>query len=114
MATGGHLDVDVERRNGVAIVRLHGSAGVESADRLQEALDALAKEQFPLTILDLGHVEHIGSAGLARIVFGHLRNRHHRGEVRLAAPNATIRDVLEKTRLNALMGVYPTVEEAMQ
>ena len=107
------LDIRIERRGRAVIVRLAGSAAMTETDRLQKCLVDLAAEEFPLTVLDLHDLSFIGSAGLAAIVYGHLKNRHHGGQIRLAALQAKVLEIFEKTRLTKLFDVYASTDEAM-
>ena len=107
------LRLDVERRDRAVVVHLAGSLGMVEAEPLRQQLERLAAEQVPRTVLDLGGLDFIGSAGLAAVVFGHLRNRHHQGVICLAHPRPAVREVLERTRLTCLFPVYESVDQAL-
>ena len=107
------LKIEVQKQGSSAVVRLYGSAGIYDDVKLRRSLEKLAEEKVHITVLDLTDLDFIESAGLAAIVSGHLKNRHHQGEIRLAAPNAAVLEVIQKTRLDTLFPIYGSVEEAL-
>jgi anti-anti-sigma regulatory factor len=50
---------------------------------------------------------------LAAIITAYLRSRQFRGRLCLAAPRPAVLEVLRRTRLNKLLAVYASVEEAL-
>ncbi len=103
------------RRHGeaAAVVKVFGSVSISEADRLREQLESLAAERVPVIILDLSEMDFICSLGLGAIISGHLKCRHHRGQIRLVKPLPQVRELLETTRLTKLFGVYDSVEAAL-
>lgn len=95
------------------VLRLRGSAGMEEADHLRRRLEELAAKKSPLIVLDLTAMEFISSLGLGAIVTGHLRSRHHNGQLRLVNPQPAVLHLLETTRLTKLFGIYSSVEKAI-
>jgi anti-anti-sigma factor len=108
------LRIDVEDEGDNAVVHLRGAADMDQADALQDRMVALAKERRPIVVLDLSELEFIGSPGLAAIVHGYVKSRHHNGRFRLLNPAATIREVFERTRLTCLFPVCTSLDEAMR
>ena len=72
-----------------------------------------AAEHVPVIVLDLGQMDFICSLGLGAIITGHLKCRHHQGQIRLVNPTEQVRELLETTRLTKLFTVYETVEQAL-
>ena len=107
------LRVEFRRRGRYAVIRLRGSAGMAESALLRTQLEALAGEKVPVIVLDLSGLEFIGSAGLAAIVHGHLKSREHHGQIRLAAPQPAVLEVIKRTRLTVLFPVYASVEQAV-
>jgi len=105
--------MQVERHGPNAVVTLGGSAGMVEAEQLRRELEALAAQEVAITVLDAGELEFIGSAGLAAIVHGHLKNRHHGGQIRIVAPQPAVFDVLERTRFTQLFSIYSSVQQAL-
>jgi len=107
------LEIQVERRGPNAVVTLRGSAGMVEAEQLRRQLESLSAQQVVITVLDAGGLEFIGSAGLAAIVHGHLKNRHHGGQIRFVAPPPAVLDVLERTRFTQLFSIHSSVQDAL-
>jgi anti-sigma B factor antagonist len=104
--------IDLERRGPMSVVRLRGSCTMNDSGRLTECMVKLASEAVPVIVLDMAGLDFIESSGLGAIIAGHLRCRHHKGEVRLAAPPPVIRHILDITRLSQLFNVYDSVDQA--
>ena len=107
------LRIDVERRDRTAIIRLVGSADMETAADLQEQLVELVDAPMDQLILDLSELAFVGSVGLGAIIAAHLRCRHHHGVVKLVAPPPRILELLDVTKLTKLFGIYDSVESAV-
>ncbi|KPK79757.1 MAG: hypothetical protein AMJ81_12845 [Phycisphaerae bacterium SM23_33] len=108
------LRLDVRREGGAAVVKVSGSVSISDANRLREQLEALAGEKVPVIVLELSEMDFISSLGLGAIISGHLKCRHHRGQIKLVNPTAAVRELLETTRLTKLFGVYGSVEQAVR
>ena len=115
MTTSGNkpLRLGVERQGTAAVVKVAGSVSISDADRLRQQIEALAAEQVSVIVLDLGEMDFICSLGLGAIISGHLRCRHHHGQIKLVNPTAPVRDLLETTRLTKLFGIYESVKVAL-
>ena len=78
-------------------------------ERMVEVADASTQ----VIVVDMSRLDFIESTGLGAIIAGHLRLRHHQGEMRLVSPSTPILRLLELTRLTQLFHVYPSVEAAL-
>jgi len=107
------LQLDVQRRGEATVVTIIGSVSISEAERLRVQLEAIAAEEAPLIVLDLGEMDFICSLGLGAIISGHLKCRRHHGQIRLARPTSEVMELLETTRLTKLFGVYQAVEQAL-
>lgn len=107
------FSMEVERREGVVVLRLAGSCTMDVASELGEAIKKLASETHRTIVLDMAALDFIESTGLGSIVAGYLRLRRHQGEIRLTAPSEAIMRLLELTRLTQLFEIYKTMDEAL-
>ena len=107
------FELNVHKGSTAVVLKLRGSAGMGEADTLRAKLEELAETRTPVIILDLTDMDFISSAVLGAIIFGHLKSRHHRGEIRLVNPRPEVRRLLETTRLTKLFPIYVTVEQAI-
>ncbi|MGC9455003.1 MAG: STAS domain-containing protein [Phycisphaerae bacterium] len=107
------LEIDIEERGRATVIAVRGSAGMEDADRLRAALEELAERKVPVIVLELSGMDFICSLGLGAIINGHLKSRHHQGQIRLVNPQKSIRDLLETTRLTRLFPIFSNVDQAI-
>ncbi len=107
------LQLKVTRQGGAAVVKVAGSVSLSEADQLRDRLEKLAGERHPVIVLDLGEMDFICSLGLGAIISGHLKCRHHHGQIRLVNPTDQVRELLETTRLTKLFSVYDRLEQAL-
>jgi anti-sigma B factor antagonist len=115
MTTAGHkpLEMTVTQQGGAFVISLTGSVSISDADRLREQLEQLAADCVPVIVLDLGRMDFICSLGLGAIITGHLKCRHHQGQIRLVNPSTQVRTLLETTRLTKLFPIFESVEKAL-
>jgi len=109
----GNLRVTLRRFPHVAVVELSGSAEMGEVESLRKLLAAVAEERIRTLVLDLSDLSFIASPGIAAMVGCHLRLRHHRGQIRLVAPQPAVLGVLERSRMTDLFGVYVSIEQAL-
>ena len=115
MTTSGNtpLHMEVTRQGDASVLKIAGSVSMGDADQLREQLEDLAAKRVPVIVLDLGQMDFICSLGLGAIITGHLKCRHHQGQIRLVNPTEQVRELLETTRLTKLFPVYESVEQAL-
>ena len=107
------LTMEVTKRDNAVVLAVTGSVSISNAENLQGKLEELAAECTPVIVLDLKGMDFICSVGLGAIIVGHLKCRHHNGQIRLVGPVTSVRELLETTCLTKLFGIYDTVEEAL-
>lgn len=111
--SGEDFQFDVEQHGEAAVVKLAGSIHMNVCERLQTELLKLIDRPTRKVVLDLSQLTFICSLGLGALVAAHLRSRHHRGAVRLVAPEPSIRNLLEITKLVKIFPPYDSVEVAL-
>jgi anti-sigma B factor antagonist len=97
----------------VTIVKLEGRVDSHSTILLRECIDARPASQPPNMVIDLTTVNFIDSSGLATLVFGMKHCRESGGDLRLCNPPQSIRMILELTRLDRALDIYPNTAEAI-
>ena len=112
---GNAMNLEVHARcvdEHVAIVDLQGEMDVYTTPQAKEAmLDLLEKGYYHL-IINLQRTEYLDSTALGLLV-GTLKRAHERGgDLRLVAPSARIRRLLEITRLDKVFPIDATEQEA--
>jgi anti-anti-sigma factor len=105
--------LDVRQAGGVTLARLAaGDAWDNEVTRvLAERLDGLAGRQG--LVVDLGRVIFLDSTLVGLLVGLHKRARHAGRRLALCGLGAQARAVLDRTRLDRILHVYPSEAEAV-
>lgn len=107
------MEVSVEQRGSVALVRIAGSVDGLTADGLQADLRAQLEGGAIHLVGDLSGVEYTSSAGL-RALLATLKNaRQLGGDFRLAAVRPAVLRVLEMSGFTSILKHYPDVDTAV-
>ena len=102
-----------QMERGVGVLEMKGSihAGPDCV-WIEETVAALIQEGQTRVIFDLSGVSHIESAAIASIVRCLSRLRQAQGDLRLAGASCMVEGTLKITRLDRIIGMYPTVASA--
>lgn len=108
------LQVTSEDRNGVPVVVANGEVDVSSAPQLRAELMAIP-EDTPRAIVDLTEVTFLDSTGLGVLIAAmkRLRDSATGGHLELVVTRPHLHKVLEVTGLNAIFGIYASLDEAL-
>ena len=107
------LKIDVTHHGRSAVVRLIGAAHMDVSADLQDQLAELIVSPVERIVLDLSDLAFVSSAGLGTFIAAHQRCGRHGCVIRLAAPQARIRQLLELTCLDRILPIFATVEQAL-
>lgn len=107
------LDVDVKDAGAVTIVAPRGDIDMAVSDDLRARLTSLVDRGRVRLVLDLGAVTYIDSAGLGALVAALKHARATGGDIRVCAPASDVRSLFEMTRLDNVVSVHATREEAV-
>ncbi len=102
--------------NSITILDITGQVSIgESATHLSSELTQLLDDaQVEGVILNLEHINYMDSTGLGEVV-GHLNRYGDNGKrLKLVKPNKTITKLMELTRLNEIIKIYGSEEEALE
>ncbi len=102
--------------NSVVILDITGQVVLgESADQLSAELSALLDDkEIEGVLINMENIDYMDSTGLGELV-GHLtRFSENDKRLRLVKPNRTITKLMQLTRLNELVKVYNSEEEALE
>jgi anti-sigma B factor antagonist len=99
------LTVLVDGDAGYRVVRLRGNLDIASAPCLRYQLRRLAEDGAHEVRVELGELKFIDGRGLATLVGGMKRRRHHGGDLVLASPMPSTRRLLDITGLAAVFRV---------
>jgi anti-anti-sigma factor len=104
-----------EKRNGsVAIINLNGKmAGSCEADELHEEVKSLLNNRTNQIVLNMENVNWIGSLCIGALMREIISARQKNGDVYLASPSQKVQRLLHITKLEGVVHIYPTVQEAV-
>lgn len=108
------MNLQVNFFDNVTVIAVTGRIDSHSVNRLRQQLSVSAERQHANTVLDLGGVDFIDSSGLAAIVHGMKQCRATGGDLRLCRLHQSVRMVLELTRLDKALDIFPNQEGALR
>jgi len=98
----------------VATLTLHGNMLEPDACELAEKVKSLAENKIRKVVIDLNGVKRMNSAfGLGTLMTSYFIMNRVGGELRLANLNEKERRIIEITKLDHVLKIYDTVEEAV-
>ncbi len=90
--------------------RLHGEGEVT----LRERLDALVRRGTSDVLVNLQNLPYVDSSELGRLIRAHISVRQAGGRVRLCNLSERVATLVKMTRLDTVLEIYGTEEEALQ
>ena len=113
---GGEFRVSVRQLDGqLAVVELSGEVDMANADHVRQQLVGTAPAECRAVVLDLSKLIYLDSAGI-RMIFEISEQLANRGATVavFVPPDASVRRVLTITRLDTLVPVRDSIEEAAE
>ena len=107
------IQVNVRWDDDVVHIALVGEAGLQNADRVERAFLPVVASKPRLVIVNLEELDFIGSLGLGMLVELQRSLKLSGGTLRLACAQDVIIDVIKRCRLERVLTVHDTVEEAL-
>jgi len=107
------VDIEKEFRGDAVVLHLTGQMREAGADQLREELDALIEQGKTKLVFDLSNISFISSVGLGQLMRAFRAAAGNDGYARIVNPQPLVEEVFRFTKLHTLMGIYPTVEEAL-
>jgi len=94
-------------------IAAHGRIDLPAARAIEDAISELCDAGRAQVVVDLADAVYMASAGLAALLTGVRRARLLKGDVRLAAMNARVREVFEMSGFDQVFTIYGSVAEAV-
>ena len=98
--------------NGVRKIDLKGRFDIEGATAIDLRFTALATAQRAFLVIDLTHVDFIASLAIATLVRSAKAARLRKGNLVLLNPRPNVAQVLAATRIDQVVPVCSTLDEA--
>ncbi len=102
------MEITATEMNRVVLIALAGRIDSSNATQLGEAFNTWFGKGRNNLVVDLEKVDYISSAGLRELVSALKRARQEGGDLRLCAPPARVREVLELAGLTSVFAIYDT------
>lgn len=102
-----------ERPENVAVVSFEGRLDFLATTHVKQRLYQIVDGGFSRLVIDLEKVTFIDSSGLTTLISGLKSARLAGGDLRVANPGDEARTILELTRLDQVMQIFPSVEDAV-
>jgi anti-sigma B factor antagonist len=109
-----HLDASIRDRDGVPVLDLQGDVDVSTAPIFRQAVTDLVSEGVPCILINMSQVGFMDSSGFGTLLGAMKRLRPTGGAIHLVGCNHTIRRMLHLTRLETVLGVHSTEEDALR
>ena len=107
------LRITQRARGGVCVLALAGRLDGESSPALRESLRALSDGRTGAVLLDLGALEHIGTAGVATLVEAQRRFAAFGGTLGLFRARRPVKGLFEIFHLDRAFRFFPDEESAL-
>ena len=101
-------------KDSAVIIKSSGRLDSYTAADLQSQLEHAIDNQPPFVAVDLSQVEFVDSRALAVIVQGMHNCRTNQIDFCILGPNASVRRILELTRLDKAINIFTNSDEATQ
>jgi anti-anti-sigma factor len=110
------LKLSLETRNLGDVIIVHCQGRIVYRDEAA-ALSLLVGEVLQQTsklVLDLSGVSSMDSAGIGELVLVHTWAQEKNANLKCAAPNSLVRDLLDLTNLDSVIEVHPSLVSALE
>ncbi|MCK4375788.1 MAG: STAS domain-containing protein [Candidatus Brocadiae bacterium] len=112
--TAAGATIEKEIQGDAVILHMSGQMREMGADVLRDELDELLENGNYKLIFDLSDITFISSVGLGQMMRAFRAATSNDGYVRIVNPQPLVEEVFRFTKLHTLIGIFPTVEEALQ
>jgi len=109
---GLSIEVEENRRNPVAVINCSGEMVRMTATILESAMDRLLAGGISLMVVSLEEVSFVDSSGLGVLIGAQKRAKASGGNIALSSPNEQVRNTLRLVRLDKVLTVYSSTEQA--
>jgi anti-anti-sigma factor len=108
------LAARIDDHDGVTVLTIDEKRlDAQIADQFRSELNALIESGKIRLCINLERVAFIDSSGLNVLIAGARSSQGRKGALKLACPQAAVKDLIEMTRLNRMIPVFATQEEAL-
>ena len=107
------MNIRQQQKNGIQIIELQGRMDIDGVAELDDVLQSANTSGQYKTILDMGGVIYLNSAGLHTLARYQQTNQKKGGDLRLAKLNPIVQRVFQMVGFKRFFRNYSTIEAAM-
>jgi len=107
------VEVRQHSSSNVTVLTIHGRIDTYNVHLLQQQLEHVLLSKSSALVIDLGGVDFMDSSGLAVLVQSMKKCRERGGDLRLSNPQRAVRMILELTRLDRAVEIFPCEADAI-
>ncbi|MFP4026898.1 MAG: anti-sigma factor antagonist [Candidatus Brocadiia bacterium] len=107
-------EIYIEKQGETLVFELSGHVNELVADALSSKIDEIFENNQNKVIFDLSNVSFMGSSALGQIMRVYRTVKDTDGYVKVVNPQPLIADLFELTKLDKLIDIFPTVDDALQ
>jgi anti-sigma B factor antagonist len=104
--------LDLQERDGCAVLSVSGEVDLATAPQLRERLVGLVADGHRRIVVDMSGTEFLDSTGLGALVAGLKRLRAHDGEMRIVCTTPRVQKVFEITHVDRVLPLFESVDDA--
>ncbi|MHC4479462.1 MAG: STAS domain-containing protein [Planctomycetota bacterium] len=112
--TAAGARIEKEDRDDAVVLHMSGQMREMGADALREELDQLLEEGNYKLIFNMSDISFISSVGLGQMMRAYRAATSNGGYVRIVNPQPLVEEVFRFTKLHTLIGIFHTIDEALQ
>lgn len=106
--------MESQPRGGATVVFVCGSVDMLDILEFSAELEKHASQEDSKVVIEFTGLEFIGGAGLDAIVSAYDLGKQHNTRIMLAGENALVRRILEITRLDVIIPIFNSLEDALE
>jgi anti-sigma B factor antagonist len=107
------MDLTASKHGVVTLVGITGNLDTLTAETVSNFLTKQIQEGASQLVADLSKVDYLSSAGLRVLISTLKETRRQGGDLRLAAAQKNVQQVLEFSGFSTILKIYPEVEAAL-
>lgn len=107
------IEISVEQRDGVAIVRPRGDVDLQRSPVLRDALKGVSDRRPQRLVVDLTDVSYMDSSGVATLVEAMQLARRGKYSLVLCCLQDRVKSIFEIARLDTVFQIAPDLDAAM-
>lgn len=107
------MEVSVEEKNEVVVVRPEGRLDAASAPQLEQQLQSIIEQGHFKIVLNLAGVEYLSSAGMRLMLSISKKLKNLEGKIAICSLSDEVMEVVKMAGFHQVLAFYPNEEESL-